>query len=150
MKKLFILSILIIFIFGSFNMILAKKEKSSFSIEVKKISPSTKEVLKINQKIYVWFSYKVPDDYNKGVYIWVIPKKTKKVIIQASPLIFSKNGTITRYFSIKKGRVKIRKLYVRMMDRKQTKVLAQEIIKVNYTGHPKSLSYKDRKVRKRY
>ena len=138
MKKMFILLILIIFIFGC----LSKTPKSvpnenGFSIDVKKISPSIKAQLKINQKVFVWFSYRVPDNYNKGVYIWLIPK-AGGTIPQASPLIKSKSGTITRYFAVNEGNVRIRKIWVRMMDKKQTKILVQKAIKVNFISNPKT------------
>lgn len=143
MKIKIILSALAIFIFGLFSSTLSLEgKKNSFSIEVKKISPSKKAVLKLKEKVFVWLSYKVPENYDDGVYIWLIPniKKSTRgtlslggaIIYQPSPLIKNKQGSISRYFAIKKGNTIIRKIYVRMMDKKRNKILAQKAIRVSF------------------
>lgn len=53
-------------------------------IEVKKISPYSDGSIKNNQKVFIWLSYRLPDNYTDGVLIWVIPNTSKHVEIQFS------------------------------------------------------------------
>ncbi len=92
-------------------------------------------MIKKNQKIFVWLSYRLPDNNKAGVLIWVIPDSNKHASIQFSSLIKSKTGSISRYFAINKINVKTNEIWTRMMSKDKRTILFQETIKVNLTTY---------------
>lgn len=147
MKRIIVLVFLSLFVFLSTSLT-SITEGNDFSIEVKQVSLSTPGPLALNQKVYVLFNYQIPENYKEGVYLIAIPKGAKPTLvrmnhvsfdIQPAPLVKSKKGTITRYFSIIDGNSRIKNILIRILNKKKHRILAQKSIAVNYLVHPKSI-----------
>ncbi len=135
--------------------ILKKKEKpgkDEFRIQFRQISHKVGSFIGLNEKVYTLFDYNIPKAYNDGVYIWVVPivgkvaagKVFKHMWASAilkdserSKLITKKQGTLTRYFSIKNGTTKVGKIAIVIMDKSRKKVLAKYSHWVNYRTLPR-------------